>query len=268
MTSPRSGSSTTTGALDHRAGAEDADLRLVDDRGVEQRAPAAGVGQRERAAGQLVRADLVGPGALGQVGDPLGQAGQVEVAGVVDDRDDQAALGVHRDAQVLGVVVGDRAGLDVDRGVDRSGAPAAPRPRPGRRTAGRTASRRALAWKSALAWSRSLAIRVTSTSTTVVSCAETCSDSTIRRAMTRAHAGSASRCGRAAGSAAGFGRRRGGRGGRGGRRGGRRRPWPPAAFSAASSTSCLRIRPPTPVPVSEARSTPCSAASLRTSGVT
>src|SRR5690606_25641728 len=36
----------------------------------------------------------------------------------------------------------------------------------------------------------------------------------------------------------------------------------------ASSTSCLRMRPPTPVPVSVLRSTPCSAASLRTSGVT
>ena len=37
---------------------------------------------------------------------------------------------------------------------------------------------------------------------------------------------------------------------------------------AASSTSCLRIRPPTPVPATEARSTPCWFASLRTSGVT
>ena len=45
---------------------------------------------------------------------------------------------------------------------------------------------------------------------------------------------------------------------------GRRR----AASRAASSTSCLRIRPPTPVPVTAARSMPCSAASLRTSGVT
>ena len=62
--------------------------------------------------------DLVGPGALGQVGDPLGQTGQVEVAGVADDRHQQAALGVDRDAQVLGVVVGDRAGVQVDRGVD------------------------------------------------------------------------------------------------------------------------------------------------------
>ena len=38
--------------------------------------------------------------------------------------------------------------------------------------------------------------------------------------------------------------------------------------SAASMTSCLRIRPPTPEPLSEPRSTPCWAASLRTSGVT
>ena len=33
-------------------------------------------------------------------------------------------------------------------------------------------------------------------------------------------------------------------------------------------TSCLRMRPPTPVPVTDSRSTACSAASLRTSGVT
>src|SRR6266542_5606005 len=58
-------------ALDYGAGAEDADLRLVDDRRVEQRASAAGVGQRERAAGQLIRTDLVRPGTLRHVGDPL-----------------------------------------------------------------------------------------------------------------------------------------------------------------------------------------------------
>ena len=37
--------------------------------GVEQRATATGVGQRERAAGQVVRTDLVGAGPLGDVGD-------------------------------------------------------------------------------------------------------------------------------------------------------------------------------------------------------
>ena len=42
--------------LDDRAGAEDADLRLVDDRGVEQGAAAAGVGEREGAAAEFVGA--------------------------------------------------------------------------------------------------------------------------------------------------------------------------------------------------------------------
>ena len=41
-----------------------------------------------------------------------------------------------------------------------------------------------------------------------------------------------------------------------------------AALSAASCTSCLRTRPPTPVPVREERSTPRSLAILRTNGVT
>src|SRR5205085_2532977 len=43
---------------------------------------------------------------------------------------------------------------------------------------------------------------------------------------------------------------------------------PACCERAASSTSCLRIRPPTPVPLTLERSTPFSAASLRTSGVT
>src|SRR4051812_18080969 len=41
-----------------------------------------------------------------------------------------------------------------------------------------------------------------------------------------------------------------------------------SAWRAASRTSCLRIRPPTPEPVTVDRSTSCWAASLRTSGVT
>src|SRR5882757_4154179 len=61
-----------------------------------------------------VRLDLVGAGALGQVGDAPGQAGQVQVAGVVQHRDDQALVGVHRDADVLGVVVGNRLPLGID----------------------------------------------------------------------------------------------------------------------------------------------------------
>ena len=63
--------------------------------------------------------DLVRAGPLGQVGDLARDPAEAEVAGVVDDRHQQPALGVHRDAEVLGVVVGDRAGLLVDRGVHR-----------------------------------------------------------------------------------------------------------------------------------------------------
>ena len=56
--------------------------------------------------------------ALGEVGDLAGEAGEVQVAGIVDDRYEQAALGVDGDAEVLGVVVGDRLRLGVDGGVD------------------------------------------------------------------------------------------------------------------------------------------------------
>src|ERR671910_845139 len=95
------------GPLDDRARAEDADLWLVDDRRVEQGPAAAGVGQRERPAGELVWHDLVVACAVGQVGDLSGQTGDAEVACVADDRHKQATLGVDGDAEVLGVEVGD-----------------------------------------------------------------------------------------------------------------------------------------------------------------
>ena len=125
----------------------------------------------------------------------------------------------------------------------------------------------------AFARARSRATLVRSTSTTVVSCADTCSDSTIRDAITlrsRDIFSVVPRCGATDGFAAGadaagaLGADAAGACGSGSGSGS-------AAFlaaSAAARTSCLRIRPPTPVPVSEDRSTPCSDASLRTSGVT
>ena len=121
--------------------------------------------------------------------------------------------------------------------------------------------------KSPLARSRSREMRVTSTSTTVVSWADTWSDSTIRRAMVlrsrdifsvvprldadgeAAAAAGAAAVGACAAGAAGSGSGA-------------------LAASAAASTSCLRMRPPMPVPVTVERSMPASAASLRTSGVT
>ena len=103
--------------LHDQADTQDADLRRRDDRRVEQRALAAEVGQRERGAEQLVRRDLVRPRAVGEVRDLVREAGDAQVTRVVDGRGQQAALGVHRDAEVLGAVVGHLLGLVVDRRV-------------------------------------------------------------------------------------------------------------------------------------------------------
>ncbi len=122
--------------------------------------------------------------------------------------------------------------------------------------------------KSSFTRVRRRAIWVTSTSTTGVSWAATCSDSTIRSAMILRSRlifsvvprfGSGVTLGAGAPPDAACGRRV---------------PADAAGAAwvscdrAASSTSCLRIRPPTPDPVTVARSTLCWAASLRTSGVT
>src|SRR6201996_2432605 len=56
--------------------------------------------------------------AAGEVGDLPGQAADVQVARAVHHRDHQAPLGVHRDAQVLGRVVGDLLRLLVDHRVE------------------------------------------------------------------------------------------------------------------------------------------------------
>ncbi|CAB4881781.1 unannotated protein [freshwater metagenome] len=116
---------------------------------------------------------------------------------------------------------------------------------------------------------------VTSTSITVVSCAEVWSDSTMRSAMTLrrrgifsvrprrgetsagagvfAEAVAAGAEGAVVGTLAGAGADDAGAADR------------PAA---AARTSCLRTRPPTPVPMTVDRSMPSWAASRRTSGVT
>src|SRR6202030_4333016 len=110
-------------APDYGTGAEDGDLRLVDDGRVEQGAAAARIGQRERAAGQLVRAHLPGPGALGEVAGLAGQPADVQVTRVVDHGHHEAALGVDRHPEVLGVVVRDLVSVDhrVELGVHLQG---------------------------------------------------------------------------------------------------------------------------------------------------
>ena len=106
--------------------------------------------------------------------------------------------------------------------------------------------------------SRKFASFVTSTSTTVVSCAVACIDATARSASTlrsRDIGCVVPRSGEistGAGAAAAAGCSAAGA----------------DAAAAALSTSSLRMRPPTPVPVTDARSTPCCCARRRTSGVT
>src|SRR5215467_5220090 len=69
-------------SLADRSRAKDADLRLIDDWRVEQRPATARVGQRERAASEVIGADLARPGARGQVGYLSGQPSHVQVASV------------------------------------------------------------------------------------------------------------------------------------------------------------------------------------------
>jgi hypothetical protein len=51
------------------------------------------------------------------VSDLAGEAGDVEVTRVLDHRDHEAAVGVDGDAEVLGILVGDRAAGGVEHGV-------------------------------------------------------------------------------------------------------------------------------------------------------
>jgi hypothetical protein len=123
---------------------------------------------------------------------------------------------------------------------------------------------------------------VTSTSTTVVSCADTCSDSTIRAAMVwrnrlifsvRPRAAPGTPLGStwvvgASVVAGALGVDAAGATDEADAAAAAASARAAAARSAAASTSDLRMRPPTPVPAMVLRSTPCSLASLRTSGVT
>ncbi len=117
--------------------------------------------------------------------------------------------------------------------------------------------------KASLARARSFISLVMSTSTTEVSWAWPCSAFIMLSPMTLRmrviltvwpRSGEDSRAGAFGAAAAGAGAAAGA--------------WAAFLASAAARTSCLRMRPPTPEPLTEPRSTPFSVASLRTSGVT
>ncbi len=101
-------------ALNQSTGAEDGDLGLVDDRGVEEGSSRAIVGDGEGAAGQLVRGHLVVAGAGSEIANLVGQPSDIEITSVLDDRNQQPARGINGDADVLRRTVGNRPRLGVD----------------------------------------------------------------------------------------------------------------------------------------------------------
>ena len=199
---------------------------------------------------ELVRTDLVGAGALGDVGDLLGQPGDREVAGVLDDRGQQALLGVDGERDVLAVEVGHLARLGVDRRVERGVLLERVDRGLGEERQVRqlhALARQEVGLRRARAGARSL---VTSTSITWVSWADVCSDSTIRLAMTlrsREIFSVVPRSGDGRDAGAGAARRSAA-GGRGGRRAGRGllAPWRRRARPACGSGH--RRRCPSPPP--------------------
>src|SRR5699024_352934 len=106
------------GPLHHRAGTQNARLRLHDDRRVEQRTVAADVGDRERAATELVRLDVVVACTLREIRDAVCQSCDAEFTRVVDHHGQQTTVGVHGDTQMYRAVVGDLLGFLVVGGVD------------------------------------------------------------------------------------------------------------------------------------------------------
>lgn len=134
----------------------------------------------------------------------------------------------------------------------------------------------ACCWKEALAFLRSCTMRVTSTSCTWVSWVDRSRDSRMRWAMTWRMRGAFSTSPRtegsteelAAGADAAAGADDGAAASEACSAGASDPPAAACEASAAASTSCLRMRPPTPVPRTVDRSTLSWWARRRTSGVT
>src|ERR1700677_2897800 len=94
------------------ADAEDRALWLVDDGHSELLAEDAGVGERKGAAGDLIRGELLSSGTIGHVDDGAGDAEEVLLLGLLDDRHDETPIERNRDADVDVLVVADRLAFD------------------------------------------------------------------------------------------------------------------------------------------------------------
>jgi hypothetical protein len=155
----------------------DVDLQLVDNS--EARSLAAGIAERRRAAGQLVCGDLAIARALREAVDRLGQTDEREPIRVPHDRHEQAALGLHRDADVDARALDDRV-ADDRRVHAREIAQRAHRRRDRERQIGETE-----AVRSNLLGPVAQPHKRESTSATVPTCGETTFDTTMCSAMRR-----------------------------------------------------------------------------------
>ena len=105
------------GAALHPVGRQDGHLGLVDDRRRQEGAEGPGVGDRERPARDVVGAQLLRPGPVGQLVDATGHAPQRQLLGVLHDgHDESLVVEVDGEAQVELMVHDQR--VVADRGVE------------------------------------------------------------------------------------------------------------------------------------------------------
>ena len=97
--------------------AENADLRRIEDRRAHQRAEDAAVGDRERAALEILERQRAVLRALREIANRQLDVGEAHAIGIANHRHDEAALGADGHADVVVVLVDDLVALDL--GVDR-----------------------------------------------------------------------------------------------------------------------------------------------------
>ena len=107
------------GAVLDRVHAEDAALRRIDDRRREQRAEDAAVGDRERAAFEVLGLEFVLGGAAAEVVDRLLDFGEAQPLGESQHGHDQALRAADGDADVVVVPIDDLvvANFGIERGL-------------------------------------------------------------------------------------------------------------------------------------------------------
>ena len=98
--------------------AQDGALGRVEDRRREHRAEDPAIGDRERAAAEVVHRDRPLAGLGGVAGDGLLDRREREPVGIADHRDHQPLLGADRHADVVVILIDDLVALDpgIDRG--------------------------------------------------------------------------------------------------------------------------------------------------------